>query len=725
MTIFEMSMSGGLLIAVILLLRRLLLHRVPKWTFLLLWAAALCRLLIPFSLPSQFSVYTGTERMIQALQQEDEVPAHFDASPSLSVTVHSPAVVVPPVISPPTIVTPALPEPEEPLSPGAVLYVTGAALCGLFFGTAYLWSLRRFWGAVPADRSFIRRWQEAHSTLFPIRVRVSRAVNAPLAYGLFRPVVLLPETTDWSDEGQLTYILTHEYIHIRRGDLFWKLLLVAALCVHWCNPLVWAMYFCANRDLELACDEAVIRVLGLNSRKGYALSLLSAAESGFFPLCTTYNSKNQTEERIRAIMKTKKQSLAAILIAALLVTSVTAVFATSKAPPEDLSGLPPAVQTNSDPKPAPGDTSVPTDRVHPTAPGDTSAPTAPGDTSAPTAPGDTSIPDGRVHPVTGQPGDAQADTPKEPAQSSAYPVNSKGQTYGISSIVAPEYNIPDLINVPFLKDGESDPSVACYVLREDAAPYRYPGEINNPDDAMDYMAWLEKQAYSVTLPAYDKEGNSLGTTEVILNDGVKVDTSGKDLETAREEVKNNRWGVPYGEIPQWTEFTVTDSDDGRELGKYLEEVCGLYPGDYTFGHFSDGTCSVQVHYLERRLREELPGGVYPVNSKGQTYGSVLARDIVGYEPDLCAVGATNGASGYVKAHDLHYCGYPGPVKTVEEWNAFIEWQEAQPRPIKIPVYDVNYEKVVGSFEFDSGKLDTALTEGKDLETVREMEKNNR
>ena len=152
----------------------------------------------------------------------------------------------------PSVRQPPLPPPflnRKSPSPAAVLYGTGAALCGLFFGTAYLWSLRRFWGAVPADRSFIRRWQEAHSTLFPIRVRVSRAVNAPLAYGLFRPVILLPETTDWSDEGQLTYVLTHEYIHIRRGDLFWKLLLVAALCVHWCNPLVWAMYFCANRDL--------------------------------------------------------------------------------------------------------------------------------------------------------------------------------------------------------------------------------------------------------------------------------------------------------------------------------------------------------------------------------------------------------------------------------------------------------------------------------------------
>lgn len=724
MTLLNMSLGGGVLIGVILVLRRALLHRLPKWTFLLLWGAALCRLLVPFTLPSQLSVYTGAAWIAEAVRPVEETPAPVPVpAPDLPFIIweDSPDTLREDSWTPPAVPVPSEPR-REPLSLLAAVWLTGTALCGVFFGAAYLWTLRRFWDAVPAEAEFLRRWREEHPTLRPVQVRTCGAVNAPVAYGLIRPVILLPENTNWTDEDQLTYILTHEYVHICRGDLLWKLLLTAALCLHWVNPLVWVMYFRANRDLELACDEAVVRTLGLDSRKGYAYALLSAAESVFSPLCLTYTTKNHMEERIRAIMKMKKKSVAAILAALTLTAGVTAVFATSKAP-LDVDKLPSAVQTSQgsaadpSPKPAPGDKSAPADRVHPVAPGDTSTPA-----------GD------RVHPITGQPAGTPADASQEPApekpapepeKQSAYPVNSKGQTYGLCSIVSPENCIPDLINVPFIKDGENDPSVVCYVRREDAAPYRYPGEIHNPDDAMDYMAWLEKQAYSVTLPAYDKEGNSLGTTEVILNDGVKVDTSGKDLETAREEVKNNRWGVPYGEIPQWTEFTVTDSDDGRELGKYLEEVCGLYPGDYTFGHFSDGTCSVQVHYLERRLREELPGGVYPVNSKGQTYGSVLARDIVGYEPDLCAVGATNGASGYVKAHDLHYCGYPGPVKTVEEWNAFIEWQEAQPRPIKIPVYDVNYEKVVGSFEFASGKLDTALTEGKDLETVREMEKNNR
>lgn len=829
MTILEMSLGGGVLIAAILVLRRALLYRVPKWTFLLLWAAALCRLVIPFAVPSPVSVYTGAAWAVQALEREEEAPP--------PVTVRPPAVIPAPLPEAdwtvPITPTPSAPEKTESVSPIAALYLTGAALCGLFFGSAYLWALRRFWEAVPAEDPYACRWREEHPTLFPIQIKVSRAVNAPLAYGLIHPVILLPQNTDWSDRDQLTCVLTHEYVHIRRGDLLWKLLLTAALCLHWFNPLVWAMYFCANRDLELACDEAVVRILGLDSRKRYARALLAAAESGFFPLCTTYTTKNHMEERIRAVMKIKKQSLAAIFAALLLVAGVTAVFATSRAP-ADVSSLPQAVMTNTNHTPAPvqKDTAdgVPgeeefiwplpqeyqtisypfTKRVvspvtgqvkdHPgidiTAPKETAVYAAKsgvvarseldetygnlveithsggistcyahlsersvevgqevkqgaaigtvGATGTATGPvlhfgifvdGNPVDPaemfkatsDNRVHPVTGQPGDASLElapenTTPEPEKSSAYPVNSKGQTYGISSIVSPEDYIPDLINVPFIKDGKNNPSVACYVRKEDAAPYRYPNKINNPDDAMDYMAWLEKQPYSVTLPAYDKEGNSLGTTEVILNDGVKVDTGGKDLEATREEVKNNRWGVPANPIPEGTEFTVPTSAEANELCDYLHDVRGIANGDLVVSRNSgNDTCTVIVAYFQTKRGEELANG-YPVNSKGQTYGSALDREILGYEPDLCSVQATNGVTGYVKAHDLHYCGYPG---TVEDMMVYIEWQEAQPKPITIPVYDVNYDKVVGYFAFGDGSLDPALTEGKDLEAVRDMIKNDR
>ena len=347
MTLFEMSASGAVLIGVILLLRRGLLYRLPKWTFLLLWGVALCRLLVPFRLPSPVSVYTGAAQVIRAVREEppsapvlDGAVPRPDSYPGVFWedvwTVGQPAAPQEPV--------------QRPVPPLTVAAGAGAALCALFFLGAYGRGLRRFRGAVPAREEFITRWQKEHPTLFPVQIKISSAVNTPLAYGLVRPAILLPEQTDWADEEQLTYVLTHEYVHIRWGDMLWKLLLTGALCLHWYNPLVWAMYFCANRDLELACDEAVVRVLGLDRRKGYAFALLSAEQGRISPLCTTFASNRCMEERIRAIMKLKQKSIAALLAAAVLVAGVTAVFATSRTPTqEEITKLPLAVQSGPSP----------------------------------------------------------------------------------------------------------------------------------------------------------------------------------------------------------------------------------------------------------------------------------------------------------------------------------------------------------------------------------------
>ena len=79
MTILEMSAGGAILIAVILMLRRALLNRLPKWTFLLLWGVVLCRLLVPFTLPPRLSVYTGAARIVQALREQEAPPEPSDA----------------------------------------------------------------------------------------------------------------------------------------------------------------------------------------------------------------------------------------------------------------------------------------------------------------------------------------------------------------------------------------------------------------------------------------------------------------------------------------------------------------------------------------------------------------------------------------------------------------------------------------------------------------------
>ncbi len=128
MTILEMSLSGAVLIAAILLLRRVLLYRVPKWSFLLLWAVALGRLLIPFTLPSQFSVYTGAARAARYFEEE---AASSEGYPPAAGPFREDGRTAP---------TAPVPAPEkEPVSLVAAVYLTGVSLCGLFFAAAYLW----------------------------------------------------------------------------------------------------------------------------------------------------------------------------------------------------------------------------------------------------------------------------------------------------------------------------------------------------------------------------------------------------------------------------------------------------------------------------------------------------------------------------------------------------------------------------------------------------------
>ena len=81
------------------------------------------------------------------------------------------------------------------------------------------------------------------------------------------------KNTEWKNIYQLRYVLEHEYVHIRRLDMLTKLIMIAAVCIHWFNPLVWVMYILFNRDLELSCDETVVRRFGMDIKSVYATAL--------------------------------------------------------------------------------------------------------------------------------------------------------------------------------------------------------------------------------------------------------------------------------------------------------------------------------------------------------------------------------------------------------------------------------------------------------------------
>lgn len=182
----------------------------------------------------------------------------------------------------------------------------------------------------PVKNSYAEKWLSDHRIRRSISIRQSDRILTPLTYGIFRPVILMPKNTDWEKEDSLQYILAHEYVHIRRFDAAAKLILIAALCIHWFNPAVWLMYILANRDIELSCDETVIRLFGEKERAAYARTLISMEEekSGFMPLCNNFG-KDAIEERITAVMKTKKMTLGAVFVIIVLVIAVVTLFATS------------------------------------------------------------------------------------------------------------------------------------------------------------------------------------------------------------------------------------------------------------------------------------------------------------------------------------------------------------------------------------------------------------
>ena len=293
MSLFQMSVAGGVLILFIVVIRALAIHRLPKTTFLALWMIAALRLLLPFSIPLPFNIHIGLDVFSDVVQ---ELP-----SGNIASTL--------PGDSPPSYdIGTAVPSPvTERISIFVMLWLVGALLLVLYFSISYLRSMRKFRMSIPDNTPYIQNWLTAHQISRPLVVRSSDLISSPLTYGILHPVILLPKKLDRNDQAALKYVLTHEYVHIRRFDAITKILFAAVLCIHWFNPLVWVMYVLANRDIELSCDAWVIRMMGEKNRSSYALMLIKMEEkrSGMSALYSHFG-KNAISERIEAIMKFKK-----------------------------------------------------------------------------------------------------------------------------------------------------------------------------------------------------------------------------------------------------------------------------------------------------------------------------------------------------------------------------------------------------------------------------------
>ncbi len=342
MSLIEMSVSGAVLILVILAVRAALKDRLPKRTFAVLWMAALLRLLVPFSVPSAWSAYTflpnvsdlrnvvsdlksvaldlqnaapGSENEATDFEQSS-LPSTFSANISeeaLSETIPM-----------------ATEQPEAKPFNRNMLWAAGFLISLAFFAWIYGRCLREFQMSLPVEKGILGNWRETHPLRRKLSIRQSDQIASPISYGVWRPVILLSKSVKSGDRFRLRYVLEHEYVHIQYFDAAVKLLMAAALCVHWFNPFVYLMYVFFNRDLELACDETVVRRFGEEEKAAYAMALIEMEEekSGLLPLGNSF-SKNAIEERIGAIMKIKKITPLAKGMSAALVCGITLLFVTS------------------------------------------------------------------------------------------------------------------------------------------------------------------------------------------------------------------------------------------------------------------------------------------------------------------------------------------------------------------------------------------------------------
>ncbi len=311
----HMSFCAGLLTAVILLLRALFIKRLPKELFRLLWAVAAARMIIPFSLPVLPSHDIPVRQMPQSSISAPSEPKQIMPED----TAGQPPIVYKSMES----MEKSSPRTDNDALPQKILlavYLLGFAVSAAYFIRDHRRLKKSCAVSLPAQPEYITYKKRR------IRIRISDETLSPLTYGIFRPTILLPEKQ--YSRGELRYILAHETEHIRRYDTLLKHAIAFAVCLHWFDPLSWIMLLISQRDIELACDEAVLNRLG--GRKEYAMTLIGIAETGV-PTAAAFGG-NSVKERIEMIMKHKKTTIAAAAVSVCIALGSMAVFAAESRP---------------------------------------------------------------------------------------------------------------------------------------------------------------------------------------------------------------------------------------------------------------------------------------------------------------------------------------------------------------------------------------------------------
>lgn len=302
--LLNMSCSAAWVTGFVILLR-LALRKAPKWSHCLLWALVAVRLLFPFSIESAASLLPSAEVLPPEIVQYGDIQIHtgFDAVDnrvnSGVLEGYMEGVTVP------------VGHTDRLMTELTCVWLAGMAAMLLYSLITWLRLKRAVAASVSREE----------------KVRVCDYIDAPFILGILRPVIYLPSSMPGE---MIPSVLAHEFAHIRRRDHWWKPLGFLLLTVHWFNPVLWLAYVLLCRDIELACDEMVIRDLDTREKKRYSETLLACSmPRHLVTACPLAFGEVGVKERIRNVLRYRKPAFWLVLIAVLVCMAAAVCFLTN------------------------------------------------------------------------------------------------------------------------------------------------------------------------------------------------------------------------------------------------------------------------------------------------------------------------------------------------------------------------------------------------------------
>ena len=313
--LLNLSISASWLVLAVLALR-LVLRRAPKWVNVLLWGIVALRLMLPFSIESAVSLIPSAETVSPAAVQ-------FDPAPTITSGVS--------VID--NAVNPSLSEHFSAVPTASVnpLYVW-TEIAG------WVWLIGLGAMLLYALVSYLRLRRRVSVSL-PIQdhIYLCDAISSPFILGVVKPHIYLPSGLD---EVQRQNVLSHERAHLARRDHWWKPLGFALLAVYWFNPVLWLAYALLCRDIELACDERVIRTMDESAVKTYSTVLLACSMLRKAAItCPLAFGEVGVKERVKNALHYKKPAFWVVAASVAVCVVVAVCFLTNPPTDTDAAGL--------------------------------------------------------------------------------------------------------------------------------------------------------------------------------------------------------------------------------------------------------------------------------------------------------------------------------------------------------------------------------------------------